>query len=334
MSGRTRALLARDYGPPESLTLEQVETPEPGRGQVRVSVRAAGVSFVDVLIASGRYQLKPPLPFTPGSEFAGEVQAVGEGVVDLQPGDRVCGGLLHGAFAEQVVAPARALTRIPDAMPFPEAAVFRVSHATALYALVQRGRLASGETVLVLGAAGAVGLAAVQVAKALGATVIASASSDVRRNLALASGADHAIDSSAADWRDQVKGLTDGRGVDVVVDPVGRAATELAFRALAWGGRHLVIGFAGGEIARLPTNLPLLKGADLVGVDIRQFGEREPDAAAANLRRLFELYAQRHLKPSIAKRLPLEDAVSAMRMVEANAVAGRVVLEMGGPASP
>jgi len=320
-----RAVVAREFGPPETFAVEQLPAPEPGAGQVRIAIRAAGVSFVDVLIASGGYQLKPKLPFTPGSEFAGVVDAVGPEVAGFTVGDRVCASAFGGALAEAAVAPQGAVTPIPDGMSFEEAAVFRVSYATAYHALVQRGRVQAGETVLVLGAGGAVGAAAVQVAKALGARVIASASSPAKRELACEMGADEALESGAADWRDRLKALTDGRGVDLVVDPVGGDITEAAFRSLAWKGRHLVIGFTAG-MARLPTNLALLKGAELVGVDIRQFGEREPRVAAANLRALFELYAQGLLRPRIAEAYPLERFAEAMDAAAKGAAAGRIVV--------
>jgi NADPH2:quinone reductase len=216
---------------------------------------------------------------------------------------------------------------IPDAMAFGEAAVFRVSYASSYYGLVQRAGLQPGETVLVLGAAGAVGIAAIQLAKVLGARVIASASSEAKRALARECGADETVESGAADWRDQIKALTGGRGVDVVVDPVGGSALEPAFRSLAWRGRHLVIGFAGGEIPRLPVNLALLKGASLVGVDHRQFCLFEPETAAANEQRLFELYEQGALKPAIAERYPLDRFADAMRSAQSGRAAGRVIVE-------
>ncbi|MDB5448638.1 MAG: NADPH:quinone oxidoreductase family protein [Phenylobacterium sp.] len=325
-----RAVVAHAFGAPETFVIEEKPAPEPGAGQVRIAVRAVGVSFVDVLIAAGGYQIKPPLPFTPGTEFAGVVEAVGEGVSDLAPGDRVAASGMGGGLSQQAVLAASTPVKLPDGMSFAEGSVFRVSYATAYHALVQRARLAPGETVLVLGAGGAVGVAAIQLAKALGARVIGSASSEAKRALALEAGAEAAVDSGAADWRDQIKALTSGRGVDVVVDPVGGAATELAFRSLAWKGRHLVIGFAAGEIPRLPVNLPLLKGADLVGVDIRQFGLNEPQVAAANLAALFELYAKGAIRPKIAETYPFERFAEAMQAAHAGRAAGRIVVEIGG----
>ena len=326
-----RAVVAREFGPPESFRIEEAPTPEPGPGQVRIGIYAAGVSFVDVLVAEGGYQLKPRLPFTPGSEFAGLVEAVGPDANGVMVGDRVSASSFGGALAEKAVVAVGAATPIPDRMSFEEAACFRVSYATAYHALVQRGRLRSGETVLVLGAGGAVGAAAAQVAKALGARVIASASSEAKRGLAREMGADATLATGAADWRDQVKAMTDGRGVDIIVDPVGGEATEPAFRALAWKGRHLVIGFAAG-IARIATNLPLLKGAELVGVDMRQFGEREPALARENQQRLMELYAEGHLRPHIAHAFPLERFAEAMTAARDGSAAGRIVVRMASNA--
>jgi NADPH2:quinone reductase len=213
-------------------------------------------------------------------------------------------------------------------MSYTEAAVFRVSYATAYHALVQRGRLQAGETVLVLGAGGAVGYAAIEIAKALGATVIGSASSEAKRALATRAGADQVVDARSATWRDDVKGANGGRAIDVVIDPIGGAVTELAFRSLAWNGRLLVIGFAGGEIAKLPVNLALLKGASLIGVDVRQFGEYEPEAAAANIAALFGLFAAGHLRPPIAKTYPLAEFAAAMVEARSGETAGRIVLTM------
>jgi len=320
------AVIGRELGSPDSYELQSVATPTPGKGQVRVSVRAAGISFVDVLIAAGKYQLKPPLPYTPGTEFAGVVEAVGEGVSEARIGERVCATGMGGGFAQAACAPAASTIAIPETMAFEEAAVFRVNYATAYHALVQRAATAAGENVLVVGAGGGVGLACIQVAKALGARVVASASSAAKRALASESGADDVLDAAAPDWREQLRSLTDGRGVDVVVDPVGGAETERAFRSLAWRGRHLVIGFAAGEIPRLPTNLALLKGASLHGVDLRQFAEKEPGTAAANLERLFSLAQSGALRPRIGASFPLTAFRDAMHAAADRNQTGRVVL--------
>jgi NADPH2:quinone reductase len=324
----SRAVVIHQFGHPSTFALETRAIAPPGPGKIAIRVHAAGISFVDVLVAAGEYQLKPPLPFIPGSEFSGVVTAVGEGVDPARIGQRVLGSAFGAAIAEDAIIPARLALPIPADMSFAEAAVFRVSYATAWYALVQRGSMKPGETVLVLGAGGAVGYAAIEVAKALGATVIGSASTQAKRALATQAGADKTVDSRSATWRDDVKAANGGKPVDVVIDPVGGAATELAFRSLAWNGRLLVIGFAGGSIARLPVNLALLKGASLIGVDIRQFGEYEPELAAANVTALFDLYEAGHLHPPIAKTYPLDDFVAAMVEARSGETAGRIVLTM------
>lgn len=323
-----RAVIADAFGPPETFALRDLPARALTPGQVRVAIRAAGISYVDVLTATGKYQVKPPLPFVPGSEAAGIVSEVGSEVTGLTVGDHVVASGWGGMFAEEAMLPARSVRRIPAGMDLIEAAVFPVSYATAWHALVDRGQVQPGETVLVLGAGGATGYAAVQVAKHRGARVIASASSEAKRALAMAGGADAAVEARADDWRDQVKQANGGRPVDVVFDPVGGDATDPAFRCLGWGGRHLVIGFPGG-IAALRTNLPLLKGAALVGVDIRQFGEIEPDKAEANRDRTFELAATGGLRPAIARSYPLEDFAAAMTDAASGQSAGRIVLTMG-----
>jgi NADPH:quinone reductase len=323
-----RVVAAHAFGPPEAYAIEEWPDPEPGPGQVRIAVRRAGISFVDVLSARGGYQLDYPLPFVPGSEYSGVVDAVGEGVTTLKVGDRVAASGMGGSMRELAVASEAAAFRLPDGMSFDVASVFRVSYATARYALVLRGELKPGETVLVLGAGGAIGVAAIQVAKALGARVIGAASTEEKRALALEAGADHVVDHRASDYRDRLKQLTDNKGVDLVIDPVGGPATEPAFRSLGWKGRHMVIGFAAGEIPKLPVNLALLKGADLRGVDIRQFGIREPEESARNVAALMDLHAQGAIRPKIAQRYPFEQFREAMTAAASGDVAGRVVLEV------
>jgi len=323
-----RAVIADVFGPPDVYELRDLPAAPLSAGQVRVAIKAAGISYVDVLTAEGRYQVKPPLPFVPGSEAAGIVTELGEGADGLRIGQRVSVSGWGGLFAEEAVLPQRMVRALPDRMDLIEAAVFPVSYATAWHALVDRGQLRAGETLLVLGAGGATGYAAVQVGRHLGARVIASASSESKRALALAGGADAAVDARAEDWRDQIKTANGGRPVDVVFDPVGGDATDPAFRCLSWGGRHLVIGFPGG-IAALRTNLPLLKGASLVGVDIRQFGELEPERAEANRGEIFRLAAAGVLKPAIAKAYPLEQFRAAMSDAAAGQSAGRIVLTAG-----
>lgn len=323
-----RAVIADAFGPPAAYDLRNLPSAPLKLGLVRVAIKVAGISFVDVLTAEGRYQVKPPLPFVPGSEAAGVITELGENVSGLAMGQRVSVSGWGGLFAEEAVLPARMVRPLPDGLGMSEAAVFPVSYATAWHALVDRGQLRAGETLLVLGAGGATGYAAVQIGKHLGARVIASASSESKRGLALAGGADIAIDAKAADWRDQVKIANGGNPVDVVFDPVGGEATDPAFRCLGWRGRHLVIGFPGG-IAALRTNLPLLKGASLVGVDVRQFGEFEPERAEANRGEIFELAAQGILKPAIARSYPLEAFREAMADAAGGQSSGRIVLAVG-----
>ncbi len=322
-----RAVMADELGPPDAYRLVDHDPGPPSPTQVRISVRAAGISFVDVLTAAGGYQVKPPVPYIPGSECAGVVDATGDEVRDFAVGDRVVGSGWGGMFANAVNLPARTIRPMPHALSFEEAAVFPVSYATAWHALVDRGRLQAGETLLVLGAGGATGYAAVQIGKYLGARVIGSASSESKRALAAAGGADAVIDARADDWRDQVKAANGGQGVDVVFDPVSGEATEPAFRSLAWNGRHLVVGFPGG-IAALRTNLPLLKGASLIGVDVRQFGIFEPEKSAANRDAVFGLAAEGILRPAIARSYALADFQAAMEDAAAGKSAGRIVLTM------
>jgi NADPH2:quinone reductase len=323
-----RAVVARELGPPETFSIEDIETPPVRAGEVRVAVHAAGVSFVDVLNAAGGYQLKPPVPFIPGSEFSGTIVEVGEGVAHVAVGDKVCGGGLGGPFAEELVVTADRVQRLPDGADMDEAAVVRGSFLTALYGLVNQAHIAAGETEMVLGAGGAVGVAACQLGRHFGATVIASASSEAKRALALANGAAHAIDSAAADWRDQVKALTGGRGLDIVVDTIGGTQTERAFRSLAWKGRHLVIGYASGTIPALPVNLALLKGASLIGVDARQFGVFEPDALQQGRDEVMRLFATGAIRPPIDRVYPMEQFVEAMQRVSSGDSAGRILLRI------
>lgn len=322
-----RAVIAEQFGPPETYHLRDMPHRPLQAGEVRVAIKAAGISFVDVLMAKGEYQVKPPLPFIPGSEGAGIVLETGDDATKFKPGDRVVFSTWGGVFAEEIVLSQSALRLIPDGMDMASAAVFPVSYATAWHALVDRGQLKAGETLLVLGAGGATGLAAVQIGKHLGATVVALASSSEKRSLALESGAGSAINGRADDWRDQVKQANGGKPVDVVFDPVGGPMTDPAFRCLGWGGRHLIIGFPAG-IAALRTNLPLLKGASLIGVDIRQFGNFEPERSEANRAMTFDLARQGHLKPAIARTFPLDQFAEAMDMAAKGQEAGRIVLVM------
>lgn len=318
------------FGPPSGIALKDVEPAQPGAGQVRVRVRAAGASLLDALIAAGRYQVKPPLPFSPGSEFAGEVDAVGPDVTSPKVGARVMAGGFVGGFAETAIVPAVAAVPIPDNMSFETAAGFRTNYMTALHGFRQRASLQPGETVLILGAAGGVGSAGIEIAKVMGAQVIAAASTPEKRAYATKLGAAHAIGTEAESFRDQIKTITNGRGVDVVYDPVGGALTELAFRSLAWRGRHLVVGFAAGAIPALPVNLALLKGASLVGVDLARFSfMHEPAVAAENLKQLLAWYAAGTLKPQIGRVYPFAEAREALADILERRAVGKSVVRIG-----
>ena len=324
-----RAVLVERFGPPESHRLVEHDPGQPGPKEVRIRVKAAGVNFVDVLIASGSYQVKPQLPCVPGLECAGVIDAIGPDVEHLKIGDRVIGSQASGnGFSDYRITKADKTYVFPDEMSFAEAAVFKLNYTTAYYALKQRGALQAGETVVVMGASGGVGYSAIEIAKAMGAFVIASASTDEKRALAKQAGADAVIDSLANDWRDQVRAANHDRPVDVVVDPVGGNFTEPAFRSLGWKGRHLMIGFAAGSVPKLQTNLALLKGASLVGVDVHQLVYREPDVADQNLEELFELYKKDHFKPPVCHRFPIEKFAEAMNHVSKGKSVGRTILEL------
>lgn len=321
-----RAVLCRALGPPEALAVEEVPSPRPGPKQLVVSVRAAGVNFPDTLVIQGKYQLKPALPFSPGGELAGVVKEVGEAVTQLRPGDPVIAFAGWGAFAEE------ALVEASNAMPAPAgldpriAASFAMAYGTSLHALQDRARLAPGETLLVLGAAGGVGLAALELGKLLGARVIAAASTDAKLEICRRRGADEVVSYGREDWRDRVKELTGGKGVDVVYDPVGGALAEPALRLLAWGGRHLVVGFAGGDIPRIPLNLPLLKGFSIVGVYWGEFARREPQRHQANMRQLLSWLSEGKLQPLVSKVYPLDRAAEALRAIMDREATGKLVL--------
>ncbi|HTG97154.1 MAG TPA: NADPH:quinone oxidoreductase family protein [Burkholderiales bacterium] len=321
-----KAVLCKQFGPPDSLVIEDLPSPKAGAGEAVISVKAASLNFPDVLIIQNKYQFKPPLPFSPGSELAGVVKEVGEGVKGFRPGDKVIAFTTYGAFAEEVRTEASRLVPLPAKMDFVSGAAFLLTYATTDHALRDRGALAAGETLLVLGAAGGVGLAAIEIGKVLGARVIACASSEDKLAVCRSHGADATINYSSEDLRERIKALTDGKGVDVVYDPVGGPYTEPAFRSLAWRGRHLVVGFAAGEIPRLPLNLALLKGASLVGVFWGDFARRQPKEFAQSIRQLGQWYAEGKLKPHVSQTLPLEKAVEALKLMAARQVTGKLVL--------
>ena len=321
-----KAVVCKQYGPPESLTFEELPSPTPGPGEVVVAVKAASVNFPDVLIIQNRYQFKPPLPFSPGSELAGVVKEVGPGVSGWKAGDRVMAFTTYGAFAEEVKTDAARILPLPEGMDFVCGAAFLLTYGTSDHALRDRGGLKAGETLLVLGAAGGVGLAAIEIGSALGARVIACASSEDKLAVCRSHGADATINYVAEDLRGRIGALTEGRGVDVVYDAVGGPYTEPAFRALAWRGRLLVVGFAAGEIPKLPLNLALLKGAAAVGVFWGDFAKREPQAFADSMRQLAAWYRAGKLRPHVSQTLPLKDAAEALKLMAARKVKGKIVL--------
>jgi NADPH2:quinone reductase len=324
-----KALLCKQFGPPESLVLEDVPSPQPGPGEVVVGVKAASVNFPDVLIIQNRYQFKPPLPFSPGSELAGVVKEVGPDVKNVKPGDKVIAFTTFGAFAEEVKTEAARLLPMPEGMGFDAAASFILTYGTTDHALRDRAQLKAGESLLVLGAAGGVGVAALEIGKALGARVIACASSNDKLAVCREHGADETINYASEDLRERIKALTGGKGADVIYDAVGGPYTEPAFRSIAWRGRHLVIGFAAGDIPKLPLNLALLKGAAVVGVFWGDFTRREPQAFAESARQLARWYGEGRLKPHVSATFPLEKAADAMNLLASRKAKGKVVISIG-----
>jgi NADPH:quinone reductase len=324
-----RAVVCTGYGPPEDLVVKDVPAPSPGVGQVLIAVRAAGVNFPDTLIIQGKYQFKPAPPFTPGGEVAGVVTAVGGGVTAFAPGDHVVALVPFGGYAEQVVAGEAQLVAMPEGLDFERAASALTTYGTTQYALAVRARLAPGETLLVLGAAGGVGLAAVELGKLLGARVIAAASSAAKLETCKRHGADELIDYATEDLKTRVKELTDGHGADVIYDPVGGSFTEAALRASAWNGRLLVVGFASGEIPRLPANLTLLKGSSIIGVFWGAWMARDPHAARVLHGELLTWIRDGRIRPRLHARYPLDDASRALRELLDRKVQGKTVLVVG-----
>ena len=309
------------------LRMDEVELPPPGKGEMRLRLKACSVNFPDILMVQGKYQFKPALPFAPGMEGAGLVAAVGEGVTKFKPGDRVVAGLRTGGFAEEANAAEAACRAIPGTMDFAEAAAYPAAYLTAYVALVCRGRLQKGETLLVHGASGGVGLAAVEMGKLLGATVIATSASDEKLKVVKSRGADHVLNVTKG-FREHVKELTGGRGADVIYDPVGGDVFDESVRCIAWNGRLLIIGFTSGRIPSVSVNMPLIKGFSVVGVRVGEYGRRDPEAGRANIEAVDRLAAEGKIKPHICARFPLERAVDAMRMLQNREVVGKVVIEM------
>ncbi|MFT4569211.1 MAG: NADPH2:quinone reductase [Hyphomicrobiaceae bacterium] len=324
-----RAVVCKEFGPPESLVVEEIESPELGAGQVRIAVEACGVNFPDTLIIENKYQFKPPLPFSPGGEVAGSIVEVGSDVEGYDVGDRVIAMTGWGGFAQEVLSAPQQLMRIPDGMDAITAAGFTMTYGTSHYALKQRAALRPGETVLVLGAAGGVGLAAVDIAVAMGAKVIAAASTQEKLDLCREYGAESCINYTEENLKDRVKELTGGVGVDVVYDPVGGELFEQALRATAWGGRVLVIGFASGKIPQLPANLVLLKSCQVVGVFWGAFTARDPETNTANLAELAAWHREGKIRPLVSQTYPLERAGEALRSLLERRATGKVILTTG-----
>ena len=323
-----RALLCKDYGGIDALAVEEAPSPTLKPGEVRVKVEACGVNFPDTLIVEGKYQFKPEPPFSPGGEISGVVTDLGEGVEGVAVGDPVIAITIWGGFAEEIAVPAAQLLKRPASMDPRVAAGFSMTYGTAMHALVQRADLQAGETLLVLGAAGGVGLAAIEIGRRLGARVIAAASSADKLAVARDAGADETVNYSETGLKDAVKELTGGKGVDVVFDPVGGELTEQALRATGWRGRHLIVGFAAGEIPKIPANLTLLKGLAVVGVFWGDFVKREPDANRANFERLFAWAEAGAIKPLVSETFSLETASDALRKLAARQAVGKLVVDL------
>lgn len=323
-----KAVLCKAFGPADTLVVEDVSSPEIKKNEVLLDVHAAGINFPDTLIIEGKYQFKPPFPFSPGGEASGVISAVCEKVSHLKVGDRVMALTGWGSCAEQIAVPSYNILPMPDAMDFTTAAAFSMTYGTAIHALKQRGALQAGETLLVLGASGGVGLAAIEIGKAMGARVIAAASSAEKLEVARQAGADELINYQDEDVRERLKTLTKGQGVDVVIDPVGGDLFETVFRSIAWNGRMLVIGFASGTIPSLPANLPLLKGAAVIGVFWGSFAQRQPQDNVANFEQLFAWYAEGKLKPLVSQTFALEDTAQAINTLAARKAVGKLVIKV------
>ena len=324
-----RAILCKELGPANTLVIDDIPSPEPGKGQVKVRVKAAGLNFPDTLIIEGKYQIKPELPFSPGGEMAGEVIEVGDGVQRFQPGQRVMGLTGYGAFAEEILVPETNLIPVPDGMDDHTAAAFSMVYGTSYHALKQRANIQPGETLLVLGASGGVGLAAVELGKAMGATVIAAASSADKLAVAKEAGADDLINYAEEDLKDTLKQRYP-KGVDVIYDPVGDRFTEAAIRNMAWNGRLLIVGFAAGDIPKIPANLALLKGCSIVGVFWGAFTQKEPQTNVQNIMELMQLFTQGKINPRISQVFKFEDYEQALAALTSRTAKGKVVLDVAG----
>jgi NADPH:quinone reductase len=328
MTKTMKSLMCESFGPPEGLALREVAVPQPEEGQVLIHVHASGLNFPDTLIIQDKYQIKAPLPFAPGGELAGVIAAVGPGVTRFAVGDRVAALTHWGGFADYAIAQEDRTTKVPETMDLDTASAFTLVYGTAFYALKQRGGLRPGETILILGASGGVGLAAVEIAKAMGARVIAGASTAEKLALARRFGVDEMVNYAETDLNAAVKALADN-GVDVVYDPVGDKLADPAFRTIGWGGRYLVIGFAGGQIPALPLNLALVKGAAIIGVFWGDFVARQPADHQANMAELYALHAEGKLKPLISARFPMAEGGAAIRHMMDRKATGKVIVTAG-----
>ena len=328
-----RAILVKEHGSPEDMILEDLPTPKPGPGEVLIDIHAIGLNFSDLLVINGQYQSLPPLPFVPGKEVAGLVAAVGEGVSHRKPGDRVMARLNYGGYAEQTIAQELNCFVFPESMSFSQAAAMGTVYQTAHFALIERAQYAPGETVLVTGASGGVGLAAVQLAKALGATALAGVSSPEKAEVARAGGADHIIDLAAVDLKEsvraQVREATDGRGANVVLDPVGGEVFEASLRALAWQGRIVVIGFTAGNIPAVKTNYLLVKNISVTGLHLNTYFAREPARVQRIQEELFDLFLEGKIEPRVMKAFPMERFAEALKTIQERRVWGKIVLTTG-----
>jgi len=324
--GNMKAVICKQWGPPESLVVENIPSLKADKAHVIVKVKACGVNFPDTLIIQGKYQYKPDLPFSPGAEIAGVIRELGQGVSGIEVGDRVLAFIGWGGFSEEVSVPVDKIIHIPEGMDFKTASAFVMTYGTSYYALKHRAQLKFGETLLVLGAAGGIGLAAVELGKIMGARVIASASSDDKLSVCKEYGADELINYSTQNFRSIISEITNGQGVDVVCDPVGGDLSEQALRSTGWKGRFLVMGFASGEISRIPLNLPLLKGSSIVGVFWSDFIRREKETYAYVLQELTKWYAQGKLKPLVSRIYPLEQVALALNDIVQRRVTGKIVL--------
>jgi NADPH2:quinone reductase len=322
-----RAVVAEKVSAPEDLSVVELPEPKPGPGEVRIDVKATALNFADTLIIGHKYQVKPEFPFSPGFEVAGVISAIGDGVVDFKVGDRAIATMDYGAYREQVIVEDYLAHPFPEAMDFVTAASFPVAYGTSYVGLLRRSHITPGETVLVHGAAGGVGLTAVEIAKAAGAIVIATASSAEKCALTIAHGADHAINYSEGEFKDQVKDLTGGAGADVIYDPVGGDVFDQSLRCINWGGRILLIGFAVGRIPSIPANILLVKSCSAIGVFWSSHRRREPESLREDYRQLFEWWGDSKLKPHVGAKYPLEQAGKAMRALLSRKVPGKIVLE-------